>query len=110
MGEQVNTFNVKYIWVTFRKEGIHKYPDAPKGVTFLKFPHRHIFHFKVKLEVFHDDREVEFILFKREIEKMFDDGILQLNNNSFVKNFYYFSTCLIPSFIFFNKIWPWIVL
>ena len=72
----------KFIWVTFQKEGIHQYPDAPEGVYFLKYPHRHIFHFKVELEVFHDDREVEFILFKREIEKMFDDGILQLNNKS----------------------------
>ena len=36
MSEKVNTFNVKYIWVTFRKEGIHKYPDAPEGVEFLK--------------------------------------------------------------------------
>ena len=78
----VNTLNIKYIWVTFRKEGIHKYPDAPEGVTFLKFPHRHIFHFKVKLEVFHDDREVEFILFKRELEALYDDETLQLNNMS----------------------------
>ena len=82
MREKVNTFNIKYIWVTFRKEGIHKYPDAPEGVTFLKFPHRHIFHFKVKLEVFHDDREVEFILFKRELEALYDDETLQLNNMS----------------------------
>ena len=72
----------KLIWVTFQREGIHQYPDAPEGVYFLKYPHRHMFHFKVELEVFHDDREVEFILFKREIEKMFDDGILQLNNKS----------------------------
>ena len=82
MSEKVNTFNVKYIWVTFRKEGIHQYPDAPEGVEFLKYPHRHIFHFRVELEVFHDDREVEFILFKRELEKLYDQEILQLNNQS----------------------------
>tara|TARA_R110000822_G_scaffold103671_1_gene230350 strand:- start:5973 stop:6344 length:372 start_codon:yes stop_codon:yes gene_type:complete len=78
----VNTLNIKYIWVTFRKEGIHQYPDAPEGVEFLKYPHRHIFHFRVELEVFHDDREVEFILFKRELEKLYDQEILQLNNQS----------------------------
>ena len=72
----------KFIWVTFQKEGIHKYPDAPEGVEFLKYPHRHIFHFKVELEVFHDDRDVEFILFKRELEKLFADGILQLDYKS----------------------------
>ena len=62
------------IWVTFRKEGIHKYPSAltdPKlatgdeyDVSFLGYPHRHIFHFKVQIEVFHDDRDLEFIQFK----------------------------------------------
>ena len=72
----------KFIWVTFQKEGIHKYPDAPQGVEFLKYPHRHIFHFKVELEVFHDDRDVEFILFKRELEKLFADGTLQLDYKS----------------------------
>ena len=61
--EQANR-GAKMIWVTFRKEGIHKYPDAPDGVEFLKYPHRHIFHFRVELEVFHDDRDVEFILLK----------------------------------------------
>jgi hypothetical protein len=72
----------KFIWVTFRREGIHKYPDAPEGVEFLKFPHRHIFHFKVSLEVFHDDRDVEFILFKRELEGLYGNGTLELDFKS----------------------------
>ena len=75
------------IWVTFQKEGIHKYPQAatdPKlaDVSFLASPHRHIFHFKVQLEVFHDDRDVEFILLKRELEGLYNTGTLQLNNMS----------------------------
>ena len=47
----------KMIWVTFRKEGIHKYPAAltdpnlatgdEYDVSFLGYPHRHIFHFRV---------------------------------------------------------------
>ena len=55
----------RMIWVTFQKEGIHKYPaalDDPKlatggwdDVSFLGYPHRHIFHFRVSIEVFHDD-------------------------------------------------------
>jgi hypothetical protein len=72
----------KFIWVTFQKEGIHKYPDAPEGVEFLKHPHRHIFHFHVKLEVFHDDRDVEFILFKRELEGLYNTGTLELDYKS----------------------------
>jgi hypothetical protein len=75
------------IWVTFQKEGVHKYPAAasdPKlaAVSFLANEHRHIFHFKVQLEVFHDDREVEFILLKRELEGLYNTGTLQLNNMS----------------------------
>jgi len=80
------------IWVTFRKEGIHCYPAAandPKlasgdqyDVSFLAHPHRHIFWFKVYLEVFHDDRDVEFIQFKRWLEELYSGGTLELNYKS----------------------------
>ena len=74
----------RYIWVTFRKEGIHKYPGAVDlpGVEFLANEHRHIFHFRIELQVWHDDREVEFILFKRELEALYSEGTLQLDNKS----------------------------
>ena len=82
----------KMIWVTFRKEGIHKYPAAledPKlatgdeyDVSFLGYPHRHIFHFRVSIEVFHDDRDIEFIQFKRWLEKLYDQKTLQLDYKS----------------------------
>ena len=72
----------KTIWVRFQKEGIHKYPAAPEGVEFLRHPHRHIFHFEVELEVFHDDRDVEFILFKRELENLYAKGTLELHYKS----------------------------
>ena len=61
----------KFIFVTFQKEGIHKYPDAPEGVEFLRHPHRHLFHFRVDIEVFHDDRDIE--LDYRSCEMMADD-------------------------------------
>ena len=74
----------KFIKVSFQKEGIHKWPDAKdiKGVEFLQYPHRHIFHFYVTMEVLHDNREVEFILFKRELEKQYEVGTLQLDYQS----------------------------
>ena len=82
----------KSIWVTFRKEGVHLYPAAatdPKlatgdwdDVSFLGVPHRHIFHFKVRIEVFHDDRDIEFIQFKRWLEKLYNEDILELNHKS----------------------------
>jgi hypothetical protein len=80
------------IWVSFRKEGIHMYPAAatdPKlatgdmyDVSFLGTPHRHIFHFKVYITVWHDDRDIEFIQFKRWLEKCYADGTLELNHKS----------------------------
>jgi hypothetical protein len=82
----------KMVWVTFQKEGIHKYPAAltdPKlatgdwlDVSFLGVPHRHIFHFKVAIQVFHDDRDIEFIQFKRWCERMYNDGVLELDYKS----------------------------
>jgi hypothetical protein len=75
------------IWVTFQKEGIHCYPAAatdPKleDVSFLGFPHRHIFHFRVWIEVFDDDREIEFIQFKRWLQDLYKDNILSLDHKS----------------------------
>ena len=69
------------IWVTFRREGIHCYPAAatdPKlntageyDVSFLASPHRHIFHFRVWIDVWHNDRDIEFIQFKRWLESLY---------------------------------------
>lgn len=81
------------IWVTFTQEGVHRYPAAatdPKlatggwdDVSFLASPHRHIFHFKVYLEVFHDDRDVEFIQFKRWMQRLYNvDQVLNLDYKS----------------------------
>lgn len=75
------------IWVKFSKEGIHKYPaaltdPALADVSFLGYPHRHIFHFKVAITVFHDDRDIEFILFKRWLESLYSDGVLELDYKS----------------------------
>jgi hypothetical protein len=88
----MSTAITKSIWVTFRKEGIHLYPAAltdpnlktgdQYDVSFLGYPHRHIFHFKVRIEVFHDDRDIEFIQFKRWLENLYNQGTLELNHKS----------------------------
>lgn len=61
---------VASVTVSFAYEGIHCYPDAPEEVAFLRNPHRHIFHVYASLEVFHDDRDIEFILLKRELHRL----------------------------------------
>lgn len=80
------------IWVTFRKEGIHRYPAAATDpnlctageydVSFLASPHRHMFWFKVWIDVWHNNRDLEFIQFKRWLESLYSKDILQLDFKS----------------------------
>ena len=44
--------------------------------------HRHIFHFCVWIDVFHNDRDIEFIQFKRWLENLYRDDILSLDHKS----------------------------
>ena len=76
----------RFIWVTFQREGIHKFPAAATDpnladVAFLANEHRHIFHFNIAIEVFHNDRDIEFIQFKRWLESLYQ-GTLELNFKS----------------------------
>ena len=82
----------RQIWVTFQKEGVHLYPAAKDDpalatgdeydVSFLGYAHRHIFHFRVAIDVFHDDRDIEFIQFKRWLESLYANSTLELNHRS----------------------------
>ena len=100
--ERIKEAAERQIWATFQKEGIHKYPAAltdpalatgdEYDVSFLGHPHRHIFHFRVWIDVFHNDRDVEFIQFKRWLENLVrtkhtgnnntEDSILSLDYKS----------------------------
>lgn len=93
MNQVITAHNLsKQIFVTFQKEGIHKYPAAltdpnlatggADDVSFLGYPHRHMFHFKVTIDVRHDDRDIEFIQFKRWLESLYATGTLQLDYKS----------------------------
>lgn len=64
-----------YIVVKNQFEGVHRYKDAPKQVDFLRDYHRHIFTIKSKIQVFHDDRELEFIIVKRFIDEFINKNI-----------------------------------
>jgi hypothetical protein len=82
----------KMIWVTFQKEGTHKYPAAltdpslatgdEYDVSFLGYPHRHIFHFRVWIGVTHNDRDIEFIQFKRWLQNLYSSATLSLDFKS----------------------------
>ena len=90
--QRIKNKAMRTIFVRFQKEGIHKYPAAATDpnlatgdeydVSFLATPHRHIFHFEVTIEVFHNDRDIEFIQFKRWLENQYSQGILALDYKS----------------------------
>ena len=95
LAEQANRIKEKAerkIWVTFKKEGIHRYPAAATDpnlctageydVSFLASPHRHVFWFKVWIDVWHSNRDLEFIQFKRWLESLYGKDILQLDFKS----------------------------
>lgn len=68
-GEKINA--VVYCKVDF--EGIHCWPTCPfEEVAYLRDPHRHIFKITAYKEVFHDDRDVEFIMLKHQIERFLE--------------------------------------
>jgi hypothetical protein len=92
--ETIKQRAIRQIWITFQKEGIHKYPAAATDpllatgdeydVSFLANPHRHIFHFRVWIDVFHNDRDIEFIQFKRWCESLYrgENSVLALDYKS----------------------------
>ena len=81
-----------FIYTQFVKEGYHHYPGADTNptlatgdwddVSHLGLRHMHYFYFKVHLEVSHDNREVEFIQFRRWLERLYNSGALELNHRS----------------------------
>jgi 6-pyruvoyl-tetrahydropterin synthase len=71
---------VNYIWITTQFEGFHNYENAPECVSFLKNIHRHIFKVKVWIEVNHNDRDIEFFMFKKYVNTIISNN--NLNNLS----------------------------
>lgn len=75
---------MKKIWVTFQRKGLHRYPAAAndaalEDVQYLGNVHRHLFKFKVSIQVWHDDRELEFHQFLNWLESLYDDKVLELD-------------------------------
>jgi hypothetical protein len=81
---------IRSIYVRFQKSGIHCYPNAAtedslKDVSYLGTPHRHLFKFEVEIEVYHDDREVEFHQFLNWLESLYNspaEPVLELSHKS----------------------------
>lgn len=70
------------IWVTFDVIGFHAYSDAPNEVAYLRDRHRHKFMYKVWIEIQHNDREIEFHLFKTWLYSLYQGCAIEANNKS----------------------------
>lgn len=64
------------IVVRFKSPGFHAWPEAPASVAYLRERHRHLFHVSVAMNVFHDDREVEFHTLLAKAQGLFPTGDL----------------------------------
>jgi len=77
----------RWIEVQTIKEGIHRYPAAETDphlldVKYLSNEHFHYFYITVKIEIFHNDRCLEFQQFRRYIESLFSENIMSLDFKS----------------------------
>lgn len=62
----------KKIVVKLQIEGTHNWPDCDiDEVAFLKYTHRHLFYIRVEKEVTHNNRDIEIINLKHNIEDYF---------------------------------------
>lgn len=85
--EQRKNSAKKMIWVTFQRAGFHYYPAAASDpaladVMYLGNIHRHLFKFKVWIEIFHNDREIEFHQFLNFCESLFTSQHINIDYKS----------------------------
>lgn len=58
----------RYIHCGFKLKGYHKYPKCSgKYASKIRKTHKHNFTIKVKIQTYHDDREIEFLEFRDEM-------------------------------------------
>ena len=58
----------RWVIVTNNFRGYHKYDEAPQNVSFLRNTHRHVFNVRTTIEVFHNERDIEFFQLQNDIE------------------------------------------
>lgn len=56
------------VWVKARFTALHRWKDAPDEAAFLRDYHRHEFHVELGVKVNHDDRDVEFLKLKNDLQ------------------------------------------
>jgi len=65
----------KNIFIRTSFEGYHSWEKAPEEVKFLRNKHRHIFNITAYFKVDHNDRDLEFFMVRRALDKFIDKHI-----------------------------------
>jgi len=65
---KINTVTTVTVVTTF--DAIHRWPEAPKHLEYLKHSHRHVFSVDVTFTVNQDDRQIEFFEAKDTLDAM----------------------------------------
>lgn len=107
--------NTTFIVVKTQFQGIHRYTGAPDEVAFLRQPHRHMFYVELEMQVFNNDRELEFLLVKKSLDNFIklNYGMIDLGNKScemiaeeiqkWAKKYYYLDAHQYPN-VSFRKV------
>ena len=73
---------INYISVKNQYDDLHCYPNAPEEVAYLKSLHRHTFFIESIIQVFHEDRELEFYMVKDFIDTLIPELRMVSDNKS----------------------------
>jgi len=68
---------VKQIMVQTQFAALHCWPTAPMQVSYLSFPHRHLFKVVLLANVTHGDRAVEFHMVLRDLNSVIKDAFFK---------------------------------
>ena len=70
----MSTYIREEVYCTLQLPGIHNWTDCPlEEVSYLRDPHRHMFHFKCHKVVNHSDRDCEFIMLKSSVTRYLNE-------------------------------------
>ena len=77
----------RWIYVNFQRAGFHRYIAAETDpnladVSYLGNRHRHMFKFNVQIQIFHNDRELEFHQVLNYCESLFNTATIDIDYKS----------------------------
>jgi predicted amidophosphoribosyltransferase len=61
---------MRFIKIKSQFKGFHKWDEAPPSKAFLRSLHRHLFLVEAKIQVLHNDRELEFFAVQEQLEAL----------------------------------------